>query len=171
MTARTVVHRLLSEALAEIRDGAANEATGVRRMAALFADLPPRLEDVARGDNTYHDVLAWLRGQAATSGLGEWLDTLIQQETRGSGDPGAQLHFLLYWIFITIRYEAHEASDWATFRLADLFHNVPLKLNSVLQGTWTYDEILASLPEHAERNGSAAWLDRALPDATGVVAR
>ena len=171
MTARTVVHRMLSEALVEIGNGAADEAKGVRRMATLFADLPLRLDNVARGDNTSHDVVEWLRGQAAARGLGEWLDTLIQQETRGSGDPAAQLLYLLYWIFITIRYEAHEASDWTTFRLADLFHNVPLQLNSVLQGKRTYDEILASLQEHAERNGSAAWLDQALRDATGVVAR
>lgn len=83
------------------------------------------------------------------------------------------LHRLLYLALIEIRTEAHELGNKKIFHLADLFHNVPLRLENVLREESSYDEVLVWLRERAQEKGCGEWLDDVIeaetnPDASKV---
>lgn len=64
---------------------------------------------------------------------------------------------------IDIRMAAHEGrSLMGIFRLADLFHNVPLALQRLEREGGSYEALLISIKEHADRNGSRSWLSGAI---------
>jgi hypothetical protein len=66
---------------------------------------------------------------------------------------------LLYDALLEIRAEGHALNNERIFRLADLFHNVPLQLERSDAGE-TYDEdIMAWLNTRAQGNYLAQWLD------------
>ena len=170
--ARTTVYRLLSQALAEM-DAAVTDAgdRALARVLELFRDLPERLGSAARGNDTYPEILAWLRDRAEAVGLRPWLEAVINEESRWADGDRGLLYRLLSVAVLTVRVEAYTADNRPLFRLADLFHNVPSRLNSALRDQRSHAEILSALQEHAARNGSVEWLDQALHDATSVVAR
>jgi len=83
----------------------------------------------------------------------------------------ALLHRLLYDALLAIRLEGHEAGHKPVFHLADLFHTIPLHLETVAQGQSTYDEVLRWLTERAEEKGCSEWLVRAIRRQHDTVAR
>ena len=67
-------------------------------------------------------------------------------------------HFLQYLLYITLvefRADAYEAGNKRQFWLADLLHNIPLKLNSVDDVHETYLNLL----ENVKSLGLDDWLN------------
>lgn len=172
MNARTVVHRLLGQAFADIATEATASGVGSwARLATLFETIPPDLERVAAGIGTYDDVLASFRARSQASGLATWIDGATENELRWRpAGSRTLLHRLAYRALLDLRYEAYEAGNERVFGLADLFHNIPLQLESVHQGNESYEGVLAWLRQKAERRaGDAAWFARALRETTSAV--
>lgn len=59
---------------------------------------------------------------------------------------------------LDMRIEAYEIKNSRIFHLADLMHNLPRKLNRVVNGEITYDEVLAELESRAEEKGISGWM-------------
>ena len=173
MNARTVIHRLLGQAFADIATEATASGVGSwSRLATLFETIPPDLERVAAGIGTYDDVLASLRERSQASGLAAWIDGATENELqwRSLGTRTLLLR-LAHRALLDLRYEAYEAGNERVYALADLFHNIPLQLESVLQGNETYEGVITWLRQKAERRaGDAAWFARALRETTSAVA-
>jgi len=73
------------------------------------------------------------------------------------------IHDLLYQSLIEIRVAAHEHKNFpAIFKIANVFHNVPLQLEKAAQGEREYQQILDDIIVRAERNDCSAWLDNAI---------
>jgi hypothetical protein len=92
--ASTLVHRLLFDALTEIRDEghtAGNKL--VFHLSDLFHQAVLQMEQAAEGDQSvgYDTVLESLKSAARRKGCGEWMDRHLEQiETRihaGSAAP------------------------------------------------------------------------------------
>ncbi len=75
-----------------------------------------------------------------------------------------QLYFLLYQAFIEIREEAAEKRHSKAFKLTDLLHTLPLKLNKRTTDDH-YSEILDRLSDRASSKQLSSWLDNALAQA------
>lgn len=73
-------------------------------------------------------------------------------------DTRALAYRLLYDGLIEIRYEAREGLIDGVFRLADLFHTLPLQLERVERGATTPEEVMSTLLAHAERIHTKQWL-------------
>ena len=166
MTPDELVHRLLSQAFRAI--GEAGRTAGNRRLivvAELFQAAPLGLARVARGEETATDVLARLREQAGQQGLTTWLDSVIEQQSRwstaNSGGGESLLYRLLYIALIDLRMEAHDTKNEEAWRVAHLFHRIPLQLARVGAGDGSYADLLAQLREDAQQLGCAAWLEHA----------
>ena len=73
------------------------------------------------------------------------------------------IYHLLYQSMLDIRYAAYEQKGFSgIFKLSDLFHNVPLKLNRIANGDGTYDDLLKDIKSIAEAKGYESWLDNAM---------
>ena len=79
----------------------------------------------------------------------------------GSSDT---LHRLLYLALLEIREHGREDENKVVFHLADLFHNIPLPLSSVVKNERTYEEVLSALRAKARETGCDRWLDRRLAE-------
>ncbi len=169
MNTRTLLYRLLYRALLDMRRSA--REAGYRdlfKVTDLLHQLPLQLEQVARGQGSYAEVLAHLRQRSQDAGLLPWLEHSL--EAAGSSQDEAVrednararllLHRLLYHFFIDARYAAHEADNQEHFQLADLCHNIPLRLAREPDGPRDYDEILAWMQRRSQQNKSAEWLER-----------
>ena len=170
MTPGELVHRLLSQAFRAI--GEAGRAAGNRRLvvvADIFQAAPLGLARVARGEETAAGVLARLREQAGQQGLTTWLDGVIEQQSRwstaNSGGGESLLYRLLYIALIDLRMEAHDTQNEEAWRVAHLFHTIPLRLARVADGDGSYTDLLAQPREDAQRLGCVAWLERASEEA------
>jgi hypothetical protein len=73
-------------------------------------------------------------------------------------DTRALLHRLLYDGLIEMRDEAQEGRTKGVFRLADLFHNLPLRLERMERGEITPEEVMSDLQARAERIHTKQWL-------------
>ncbi|HEY7093919.1 MAG TPA: hypothetical protein VH393_12105 [Ktedonobacterales bacterium] len=73
-------------------------------------------------------------------------------------DTRALLYRLLYDGLIEMRHEAHEGRTEGVFRLADLFHNLPMQLERMERGEATPEEVMSDLQAHAERIHIKQWL-------------
>ena len=169
-----LIYHLLSQAFRAI--GEAGRAAGNRRLvvvADLFQAAPLWLARVARGEETT-DVLARLREQARRQGLTTWLDGVIEQQSRwttANGDASESLPYrLLHIALIDLRAEAHDTKNEEAWRVAHLFHRIPLQLARVGAGDGSYTDLLAQLREDARRLGCAAWLERASEEAARLAA-
>jgi len=175
MTPHELIHHLLSQAFGAI--GEAGRAAGNRRrvvVAELYQAAPLGLARVARGEETAADVRAWLREQARQQGLTTWLDDVIEQQSRwstaNSGGGESLLYRLLYIALLDLRMEAHDTKNEEAWRVANLFHRIPLQLARVGAGDGSYADLLAQLREDAQRLGCAAWLERAGEEAARLAA-
>ena len=79
----------------------------------------------------------------------------------------AHLRRLIYRLMsealIEMRTVAYEGRGHkGIFKIADLFHNVPLSLEILDREGGSYAELFATMTVRAERNGSKPWLDRAM---------
>jgi hypothetical protein len=75
-------------------------------------------------------------------------------------DERRLLYKLMSDALIDIRTVAYEGGDHqGIFGVADLFHNVPLRLE---RQNGSYDEVLRDMRAHADRNGICSWLDNAI---------
>jgi len=72
------------------------------------------------------------------------------------------LHRLLYRALVDIRVESQAEGREKVLHLADLFHNLPLRLEQVAQGRQTYEEAMSSLVLRAREAGLGEWLDHAI---------
>jgi hypothetical protein len=81
-------------------------------------------------------------------------------------DTRALLYRLLYDGLIEIRYYARERRTKEVFRLADLFHNLPLQLERMERGETTPEEVMGDLQAHAERNRTKQWLAHRIQEDT-----
>jgi len=89
MNASRIVHRLLFQALLQIRDE--SRSAGARasyHLADLFHNVAVQLEAVAEGktDITYDDVLTFIKEQARERGWGKWVDDRIGELAARSGE-------------------------------------------------------------------------------------
>jgi hypothetical protein len=48
------------------------------------------------------------------------------------------------------------------YKIADLFHNVPLSLERLDREGGSFSDLLTKIKTHADRNGSRPWLDGAI---------
>jgi hypothetical protein len=71
---------------------------------------------------------------------------------------------LLFRAFLDIRIASYAKDSHTCFVLADVFHNVPLQMNSADKGERTYAEIIADIKERCERRQCTFWLDAATSD-------
>ena len=73
------------------------------------------------------------------------------------------IYHLLYQCMLDIRYAAYEERGIkGIFKLSDLFHNVPLKLNRIADRDGSYDDLLKEIKTIAKIKGYDSWLDNAI---------
>jgi hypothetical protein len=78
-------------------------------------------------------------------------------------DDRTLIYKLLYQAFVDIRAAAYESkSNKAIFKIADIFHNIPLQLERVEKGQGSHKEILEDLRERSRRRECESWLDNAI---------
>ena len=171
-----VLYRLLYLALIEIRaEGSTSGNKLLFHMADLYHHVPLQLIQVVQGESTYEDILAALRAQAQQKGVGEWLDTLIEKESRWTSenstvDSAVLIHRLLRLALVDIRVEAYTTGNERVFCVADLCHNIPLQIERIAHGEETYDDVFAWLRNRAAQRGCATWLDQACQNITKLYA-
>lgn len=185
MQQRELIHRLLHLALTEIQEIGSNIGDEFFvRLAGLLAPLPLRLEQVAQGRGSYREVMIWLEHRGQRERVSGWVDRahryFRQRQARSvpSRSDAAipaeselsrereQLYYFLHLALVDLRVRAHETHEDRAFCLADVFHNVPLGLNLVHQGTGSYEEIRSSIHERARREGCEEWLNQAIQSQT-----
>ena len=72
------------------------------------------------------------------------------------------IYHLMQRAFIEMRMAAHEGKgDKGFFKLADLFHNVPLALERSHRDESDVDALFRDIINRAKRNGSYRWLEHA----------
>jgi hypothetical protein len=70
------------------------------------------------------------------------------------------INYLLYHSLIEIREAAYDNKSYtAIFKIADVFHNVPLQLEKAAKGERGYRDILDDIKERAKRNGCLDWVE------------
>ena len=69
------------------------------------------------------------------------------------------LHKMIYFALIEMRERGSESGDKVVYHLADLFHNVILRLQRVSMGDGTYEEVLTYVRERASKKGISQWFD------------
>jgi hypothetical protein len=74
------------------------------------------------------------------------------------------IYRLLYLALIEIRTEAYDIKNSKIFHLSDLLHNIPLKLERVLQGEGSYDEVMDWIQTRAQEKSCEQWLEKAVKD-------
>lgn len=74
-------------------------------------------------------------------------------------DAKEKVYKLLYQALLEIRLEAYDTKNKKIFQLADLFHDVPLKLKGATEGSVTYEEVLRLIEQRAQGKPSAKWLE------------
>ena len=168
MTPNQTVHRLLCQAFDHIRRvGHETGSVVLFHLADLYYPVAIDLAMVEQGVLTHDDVLGRLRIRAQDKGVGPWLERVIAREQRWSSDEhdvstDVLLYRLLAAALIEIRVEADRLQTYDIFRLADVFHDTPLKLAAVEQGATSYEEILEWLRYRAQLRGYEAWLEQAI---------
>lgn len=164
MMQRAAIYRLLYLALADIRAERTKHDSGlVFHLADLFHPLLPELERAAQGRESYDNLLSRVRERARQQGLAGWLDGAIKHHTSWHlGESRTLLHRVLYQALVDVRLEAHEGQDNNLFCIADLFHNIPLRIDLALRGEDSFDEVLSWLRRRAQINECEAWLDQAI---------
>lgn len=89
MSALKTVHRLLFQALLEIRNqGYSTGDKAVYHLADLFHNVALQLEAVAEGNSniTYDDVLTFIRQRAREQGWEKWIDDRVNEIAIGNGE-------------------------------------------------------------------------------------
>ncbi len=82
-------------------------------------------------------------------------------------DSKTLIYKLIYQTFLDIRTASYEGKGInGIFKLADLFHNVPLRLSKISDDK-DYEDLLADLKEKAKLKGCDSWLDSAITQFTG----
>jgi hypothetical protein len=71
------------------------------------------------------------------------------------------VHRLLFQALLEIRNRGYSTGDKAVYHLADLFHNVALQLEAVVEGNSniTYDDVLIFIRQRAREEGWEKWID------------
>ena len=69
---------------------------------------------------------------------------------------------LLFDALLRMRAEGAETENGVAFYLADLFHQLPNRLQAVSDGAATLDEVLDELHERAREKGLERWVDEHL---------
>lgn len=78
-------------------------------------------------------------------------------------DDKTLIYKLIHQAFLDIRTAAYEEkSHRAIFKIADIFHNIPLQVERVEKGQGSYEEVLKDLHDRAARNECTPWLDNAI---------
>ncbi len=73
------------------------------------------------------------------------------------------IYHLMYRVMLDIRYAAYEQKGIkGIFKLSDLFHSVPLKLNRIADEDGSYDDLLEEIKAIAKMKGYDSWLDNAI---------
>lgn len=75
-------------------------------------------------------------------------------------DTKTTIHKLFYMAIVEIREEAYNIKNPKIFHLADLFHNVPLRLEHADEQEYT--ELLNRVKEDAKEKNCQQWLDNAM---------
>lgn len=90
-TSHAVVHRLLFDALVEIRtEGHEQHNKLVFHLADLFHGTTLDLRSAAEGDLTYDEVLRQLGKKAQEIGCGRWFDSAIERAEAAYREPAAE---------------------------------------------------------------------------------
>lgn len=72
------------------------------------------------------------------------------------------IHELLYHALIEIREEGRQEQNNVIFHLADLFHNVPKKLERAGKGERSYDDILREIKDRAKEQKIDSWIENVI---------
>lgn len=73
---------------------------------------------------------------------------------------------LIYRAFLDIRVASHSHDHYTCFVLADIFHNVPLRINLAEKCEREYKEIVSFIREKCEARNYLSWLENATADLT-----
>ena len=73
-----------------------------------------------------------------------------------------EIYDLLFAALLELRIEGAERKSARTFRLADLFHQLPTWLKELDAGDIDAEEVILRLRQRAERSGISAWLEAQL---------
>jgi hypothetical protein len=77
-----------------------------------------------------------------------------------TNDERNLIHSLLYHSLVEIRSAAYENKSYtAIFKIADIFHNIPLQLEKASRGERKYQDILDDIAQRAKRNECLEWLE------------
>ncbi len=78
-------------------------------------------------------------------------------------DDRTLVYDLMYQAFVDIRYAAYEEkSHQAIFKVADLFHNVPLQIERIERESGDFSKILTKLKRRAQLSGCESWLNNVI---------
>ena len=72
------------------------------------------------------------------------------------------LYQLLFDALLEIRADGHASANAKEWKLADLFHNLPLSLQALDEGTVTAEQVLQQLRERSKPLGIEQWIDNRL---------
>jgi len=89
MNALKATHRLLFQALLDIRDESRRiDNKPIYHLADLFHNVVLQLESVAAGNSrsTYEDILTFIKEQAESKGWQKWVDDRIRETAVRSGE-------------------------------------------------------------------------------------
>lgn len=76
------------------------------------------------------------------------------------------VHMLIYHALLDIRAASYEnKGSKGIFKLADLFHNIPLRLNKI-SNEEEYEALLLELRKKAQLKGCDSWLENAIKQIT-----
>jgi hypothetical protein len=161
-----------------LRDaGKARGNTRLSTIGDLFEPIPVLLAQASRENGGFDDVLVRLRERAQRQGLLAWLEGEVANPSRTSDGQGHDsrelLYRLLFMALVDMRAEAADTGNEEAWRVAHLFHRIPLQLARVRPADGSYTDLLAQLQGDAQRLGCAVWLehaseDTARPAAAGV---
>ena len=160
---RADIYRFLGQAFAEIRTLAKDGGeAAIGDMAELFQPLPIELARAADGLETYESIRLRVRRRAFKIEFARWLDTVVADQARWYSSDAELLHQLLYVALIDIRMNAFEANDRQVFCLADVFHNIPLRLWQAVQGRDNIEAIRHYMRDRARVGCCEQWLEQAI---------
>ena len=73
------------------------------------------------------------------------------------------IYRLIYQALLDIREASYEGKgSHGIFKLADLFHNIPLKLAKITNDNEAYDDLVADLRDKARLKGYDSWLENCI---------
>ena len=169
MNSAKVICCLLYHAFGELHNEAVNsQSTKVMNLIMLINDLPLKIGEAVNKGNGYSDIERDFTSYLSEKNGESWLHSLIrnyQTQITMAGTENVDtekrardfLFYCMYQAILDIRAESLNIENQAMFKLANLFHNVPLRLSKCQANDC--DEILLWLNDRAKALEINQWLN------------